>query len=335
MTKHANLADLPIGTSSATDAAAIREATPAILRRHAALLLASFATVSVGGWLIGRADPASAGAGVGSVRTIEPEEGRELFREAAAAVLPRDGFSSRIALQDSILRLVAEGVIEPRRFAAAYQDSGGIPVELNFRLRWPSLLPIRLTAENASHYVNLLWPVGLANAIAGNSTSPVNGPSLLTFASTAGWTLGREENGGAYFNRFRIVELTPEQEEMAIGVAQNTFRPCCNNSTFFQDCNHGSALFGLLQLGASQGLAEQDLYAEALAFNSFWFPQTYMQTAIYFKLFEGKEWADLDPKFLMGARYSALGPWQAAVGSKLAEIPGLLPALRDGVSCGA
>ncbi len=37
--------------------------------------------------------------------------------------------------------------------------------------------------------------------------------------------------------------------------------------------NHGSALRGLLQLGASQGLSEEELYREALAFNSFWFPQ--------------------------------------------------------------
>ena len=335
MTKPANLANLAKGTSSAADAVGNPSAALAISRRRAALLLASFAAVSVGGRSIARADPVSGGAAVGSIRTIEPDEGPELIREAVAAVLPENGFSSRIALKDSLLRLVAEGVIDPQRFASAYRDRGGIPVELSFRLRWPSHLPIRLTAENAGYYVNLLWPIGLANAIEGNRASPVNGPSLLRFASTAGWTLGQEENGGTYFNRFRIVELTREQEEMAIRVAQNTYRPCCNNSTFFQDCNHGSALFGLLQLGASQGLGEADLYAEALAFNSSWFLQTYVQTAVYFKLFEGKEWAELDPKLLLSARYSAIGPWQATVGSKLAGVPGLLPALEGGASCGA
>ena len=245
MTKPANLANLAKGTSSAADAVGNPSAALAISRRRAALLLASFAAVSVGGRSIARADPVSGGAAVGSIRTIEPDEGPELIREAVAAVLPENGFSSRIALKDSLLRLVAEGVIDPQRFASAYRDRGGIPVELSFRLRWPSHLPIRLTAENAGYYVNLLWPIGLANAIEGNRASPVNGPSLLRFASTAGWTLGQEENGGTYFNRFRIVELTREQEEMAIRVAQNTYRPCCNNSTFFQDCNHGSALFGL------------------------------------------------------------------------------------------
>src|SRR3546814_2132150 len=73
-----------------------------------------------------------------------------------------------------------------------------------------------------------------------NESSPMNGDSLYNFASTGGWTLGKEQNGGAYFNKFRIVELTPEQVALVTQVAKSTYRPCCNNSTFFQDCNHGS-----------------------------------------------------------------------------------------------
>src|SRR3546814_19376416 len=91
----------------------------------------------------------------------------------------------------------------------------------------------------------------------------MNGDSLYNFASTGGWTLGKEQNGGAYFNKFRIVELTPEQVALVTQVAKSTYRPCCNNSTFFQDCNHGSALLGLLHLGASQGLTENELYQAA------------------------------------------------------------------------
>ena len=41
---------------------------------------------------------------------------------------------------------------------------------------------------------------------------------------------------------------------MVISIAKNAYRSCCDNSTFFQDCNHGWALLGLLQLGAGQGL---------------------------------------------------------------------------------
>lgn len=307
------------------------QTTPGATRRRAVQLLASFATAP---FVVGFPESASAeDSGSSAFPALTPEDGRALFQEALDAVLPISGFRSRIALRDSLLRLVAEGVIDPQQFAAVYEGRGGLPVEQKYQLRWPSHLPIHLTTDNAEYYVNLLWPVGLANAIPSNRASPMNGPSLSRFASTAGWTLGKD-HGATYFNRFQIVDLTPEQEELATRVAKNTYRPCCGNSTFFQDCNHGSALFGLLQLGASQGLDEGDLYEEALAFNSHWFPQNYIQTAVYFRLFENKDWKDIDPKLLMFARYSALGPWQATVEARLAEIPNLLPEPEGGQSCG-
>ena len=56
-------------------------------------------------------------------------------------------------------------------------------------------------------------------------------------------------------NRHRIVALSPEQEALAAAVAETVFQQaCCNNSTLYQDCNHGSAMLGLLELGAAQGL---------------------------------------------------------------------------------
>jgi hypothetical protein len=56
-------------------------------------------------------------------------------------------------------------------------------------------------------------------------------------------------------------------------------------------CNHGSTLLGALELAASQGYNEYELYKLALQLNSFWFPQNYIETAIYFKV-------DVDYKFL-------------------------------------
>ncbi len=329
------------GSDSVRDPAIAQAGTSAtgaargITRRRAGLLLASLAASSFAGWTLLRAGPFSGRSAFGSIRSITPEAGRALFDEAAANVLPEAGFQSRIALKGSVLELVANGVIDPHKFVSTYNRRGGLPIEMKYVLTWPSHLPIHLTGENAGYYVNLLWPVGLANYMSTNKTSPVNGDSLFNFASTAGWTLGKEENGGAYFNRLRIVELPPEQEALVTRVAKSTFRPCCNNSTFFQDCNHGSALLGLLELGASQGLTEDVLYQEALAFNAFWFPQTYVQTALYFKVVEGIDWADVDPRTVMGARYSALGPWRATVGARLARIPNLLPQRGDGASCGA
>lgn len=255
------------------------------------------------------------------------------YQEVAAQVLPAGGYQSRVAFGDSIVKLVQAGVIDRKKLEALYAQAGETREELKIILDKTSREPIVLSAKNARLYVNLLWPLGLANQMAVNSTSPLNGPSRFRYASTGGWTLGREANGGAYFNRFPIVELTPQQETLVTRVAQNSFRPCCNNSSFFQDCNHGSALLGLLALGASQGLSEVELYREALAFNGFWFPEHYIHIALYFKVVKGVEWRDVDPRMVVGAKFSSASGMQTNVAREL-QTRGLLSA-QSGTDCSA
>ena len=280
---------------------------------------------------------AFAGALVDPLRVLGrfPDRKYPEFDEAAANVIPAAGFQSRIAVKDSIVRIVRHGVIDRGKFFDLRFRMGPLPPELNTVLSEASELPIKLTRGNAADYVNLLWPVGLANHIYSNFQSPLKGSSLAGFASTGGWTLGKKGEGSTYFNRYPIVALTPEAEILAVRVAQSTYRPCCGNSTFFQDCNHGSALFGVLQLGAAQGLQEKELFAEALAFNSFWFPDYYVKTALYFSVFRKTQWRDVDPERIMGREFSALGPWQENVDAKLAAIPDLLPPPQGGANCGA
>lgn len=260
------------------------------------------------------------------------ETGNKLFDEVTAKVLPEKGFQSKIRLGDSVLKLVENGVIDRTKFEAIYEERGDLPLEFKDVLDRSSDKPMLLTRMNANYYVNLLWPVGLSNYMESNKRSPVNGNSLFNFASTGGWSLGKEENGGAYFNKLKIVELTREQEVLVTRIAENTYRPCCNNSTFFQDCNHGSALLGLLQLGAAQGLSEDNLYREALAFNSFWFPQNYIETALYFKAVENVDWENVDPKVIMDKAYSSASG-AGMVAQKVNEL-GLVPQQQGGGGCG-
>lgn len=265
-----------------------------------------------------------------------PDKEYPLFDEAGASVIPPTGFQSRIALKDSILKLIQNGVIDRGKYFALRRGAGPMPDELSRVLSEPSNQPIHLTSRNANDYVDLLWPLGLANRMAANFAGPF-GRSLSTsrFASTAGWTLGEQQDGSGYFSKYPIVEMTPGAEELAVRVAKSTFRPGCNNPTFFQDCNHGSALLGVLELGASQGLDEEELYREALAYNSFWFPDYYIRTALYFKVVRKTDWRDVDPKIVMGSDFSALGPWQRNVQVPLAAIPNLIPEPQGGANCGA
>lgn len=326
-----------IGTRSSRQKPAFKEA---IDRRRFLKLALPAIVLAATNWTMLRSRPAIAQPA--DNRLLNPNDNKlntfppaatdgKLFAETTAKVFPEQGFQSNIRLGDSVLKLVENGVIDRPKFEAIYQASGGLPPELKDVLDKPSDKAILLTRTNANYYVNLLWSLGIANYMSRNEASPVNGSSLFNFASTGGWNLGKEPNGGAYFNKIKIVELTPEQEALATRVAENTYRPCCNNSTFFQDCNHGSALLGLLELGASQGLSEGQLYREALAFNSFWFPQNYIQTALYFKAVNNTDWENVDAKTVMGKDFST-SSGASVVASKVNELR-LIPQQRGGPAC--
>jgi hypothetical protein len=248
---------------------------------------------------------------------LQQRDPASVLAEVRARVLPGRGFPSRIRLGDAVVKLVQHGVIDPGKFMALYEARGGLPDELKNVLTDPHDAPIRLTARNAQHYINLLWPLGIANRTAANTEGPVNGPHLFKLASTGGWTLGEKSNGGHYFNQFAIVALTAEQDALVRRVARTIFRPCCSNDTMFQDCNHGSALLGLLMLGAAQGLDEAELYREALAFNSFWFPSQYVLTAMYFKLVKDTDWSAVDPRVVLGRDVSSLGGWRTNIAQEM------------------
>jgi hypothetical protein len=123
------------------------------------------------------------------------------------------------------------------------------------------------------------------------------------FASTGGWILAK---GSAmdYYSKHVLVKLTPEQLELVEKVSQGIYRPCCNNSTYFPDCNHGMAMLGLLELVASQGAGEKAMYQAALAANSYWFPQVYATIARYLEA-KGMAWDKADAAGILGPNFSS------------------------------
>ena len=128
------------------------------------------------------------------------------------------------------------------------------------------------------------------------------------FASTGGWTLAK---GLAmnYYDKYPLVVLTSSQQTLVDSVSRNIYRPCCGNSTHFPDCNHGMAMLGLLQLMASQGVSEQEMWQTALQVNSYWFPDTYMTLAAYFDQ-QGTTWDEVDPRLALGKEYSSASGYQ-------------------------
>jgi hypothetical protein len=176
---------------------------------------------------------------------------RDALGEAATQAVPPEGQVLPITLDHAIPRLVAAGVVAPDKFRRLYAPRGGLPDWVGHLFEAPSEEPIRFSAETVPYLLNLLWAVGLATKAGFNARSPLAEGDPDRFASTGGWLLGRAERGGTYFNQVETVALNPDQEALVLAAAEAIFRPCCNNSTFFQDCNHGSAVLGLLELGAA------------------------------------------------------------------------------------
>ena len=130
-----------------------------------------------------------------------------------------------------------------------------------------------------------------------------------------------------HYSRHNFVVLTPEQQALAERVSKNIYRPCCDNSTYFPDCNHGMAMLGLLELLASQGASEEKIYEVALLVNSYWFPDTYETIAKFFEN-KGVQWKDVNPKEILGKDFSSASGYSRVL-SQIEPVQG-----RSGGSCG-
>ncbi len=248
-------------------------------------------------------------------------------------VNPAKGIQTKIILGDAVPKMVALGIIDIAKVKALYKN-GGIPPEEMRMLTEPTNTPLTISPDNVPWIVDILWPLGLSNKMEVNNQSPVAGKNVNNYASTGGWSLGKADTGGAYFNNYALVPLTPAQEQRVLQIAQNTYRPCCDNPSFFQDCNHGSAAMAIIELDVSQNLSDGDIYQTLLAFNSFWFPQNYTETALYFNIVKGVDWKDVDPKVILGKDYSSLSGWIKNVDTPVQKIHGLIPQTQSGASCG-
>lgn len=158
------------------------------------------------------------------------------------------------------------------------------------------------------------------------------GKKIGNFASTGGWTVGTKKATELYSN-FEIIKLNASQQKILEDFAFNSYRPCCSNPTGFPDCNHGMAALALGEIMASQGAKVEEIFEAFKYFNSFWFPQTYLDVAKYFQAKEGKDWSEVDGRIVAGKDYSTPQGWQR-VHQWLAQQGLLEEAPSSGGGCG-
>src|SRR3989344_4647524 len=173
------------------------------------------------------------------------------------------------------LQLVEAGVIDQEKFENLYTARGGLSESDKEMLYGRNNRDFKITPENSGMALHMLWAFGLANKNPILEKGPMMNPKYGgagRFASTGGWTLGKG-NAMDHYSMHSLATLTSGQQALVEKVAKNIFRPCCKNSTYFPDCNHGMAMLGLLELMASQGANEDEMNKKALEVNALWFPQ--------------------------------------------------------------
>ena len=223
-------------------------------------------------------------------------------------VLPLEGVVLPIMWGDLGDKMIEIGVIDSEKFESIYESRGGLSSYEKKLLYGKDNKEIVLDKDNAHVVLNLLWAFGLVNKNEILDSGPMvdegydGNPG--NFASTGGWTLGKEDSM-KYYSTYPLVVLNDEQQKMVEEVSKNIYRPCCQNSTYFPDCNHGMAMLGLIELLVSNDVSEEDIYDLALRVNSYWFPETYLNLAHYFNS-EGVEWNLVNAKDVLGVDYSSV-----------------------------
>ncbi|MEK9177692.1 MAG: hypothetical protein AAB777_01065 [Patescibacteria group bacterium] len=244
---------------------------------------------------------------------------QEVISVADEEVTPSTGVVLPIVWGNLGVQLASAGAIDANKFKALYEQRSMFTDEEKNLLTGQNNNKLKITPKNAGYLLNLFWALGLAQ----NNPVLMQGEMMdiryggpQRFASTAGWTIAKGDPMDHY-SKHTFFNLTPEQQTLVENVSENIYRPCCGNSTHFPDCNHGMAMLGLLELMASQGASEQDMYKTALTVNSYWFPDQYATIAQYLKQ-KGIEWKTVIPKTILGADFSS-GQGFAKIAEQVAQ----------------
>ncbi len=273
------------------------------------------------------------GSSVYTLRLLKSEKEGTLWHPAKQGiqdkVFAQDGVELPVKWGNMGVKMTEAGVIDKEKFENLYQERGGLS-ESDQKLLSGNNGNIVINSENSGVMLNMFWAFGLANDNPILKNGPMMDPKYGgagNFASTGGWTLAK---GSAmdHYSMHAFITLTAEQQALVERVAKNIYRPCCDNSTFFPDCNHGMAMLGLLELMASQGVSESEMYKVALQVNTLWFPSQY-EAIKTFITSKGIDWNTVDPKEILGVNYSSSSGFQKVLSQIKPQEQ------KGGTGCGA
>lgn len=254
-----------------------------------------------------------------SKTTKNPEELVLLLKQE---VFPQNGYILGAEWKDIGIQLIKSGVIDEQKYNELFKNDS-VAQKHMWHLANTSSDHMTINEQDAHFMVNTLWALGLVNKskiLEEGSMKQYGNGDFMSYASTGGWNLGSKPTLELYSST-EIITLTLEQEKLVEKIAKNVYRPCCGNHTEFPDCNHGMAALGYIQLAVKQGVSERRIYQDLLALNSFWFPQNYVELAVYLQN-QGTKWKTVDPQIALASEYSSAQGAQQ-VRQSVQNIPGL------------
>lgn len=242
----------------------------------------------------------------------------------------RERYVLKIKWGDLGKKMIQDGVIDKTKLAKAVTGKDELPKDLD-KYFSGGQNKIELTQANSQFWVDMLWGLGLANKNEILEKGPMTeSGNTANFASTGGWTIGAKQLMDIY-SKYQYITLSEKQQKIVEEIAGSIYRPCCGNSTAFPDCNHGMAMLGLIELMVSQNFSKEEIYKTALAFNVYWFPQTYLDIA-YHSDRAGQDYSRKSPKELLSKTFSS-GMGYAVIKKEIGEVQ--WPLLNSGGRCGA
>jgi hypothetical protein len=214
-----------------------------------------------------------------------------------------ENYTLSISYGDIGPQLLEAGAIDYDAFVQTYARAGQPLTEEQLQfLTEGSDGSIVINRANSYFLLNFFWAFGLTNKNILLDEGPIMVRSegqVERYASTGGWTIGAKPVT-ELFSSTAMIELTAEQQERLEEVAYSVYRPCCNNHTAFADCNHGMAMFGLLQIMAAQDATVNEMFIATKYVNSFWYPSQAREVATYFKAKDDLDFADIDARQAVG-----------------------------------
>lgn len=212
-------------------------------------------------------------------------------------VLPEQGFTLDATWGTTVSDMVDAGVLDPVKLESILTRRYG----QEMKPEWTAILngedaQLSIDAENSVFMMYLLWTLGKHN-----DNSILRESRIANYFDNYDIGVGR-----AGYSDVLLFSLTPEQQDLATEISMNSYRPCCGNPAGVPDCSHGFAALGLIELMAAQGYEKDEIYDSFIKINSFWFPSTYIQNALFFQITEGKSWDETDDELMAGKEFSSI-----------------------------